>query len=64
VLRDGAEIEIATREVRVDDVMIGLRHFDERGRGYTRYAPNMRPEYPLSDLYIKMGQMVGLQMHK
>ena len=49
---------------RLEDLMLGLRHFDEVGRGYTRYAPDMRPEYPLSDLYLKAGRMVGIEVSK
>ena len=47
---------------KLEDLMAGLKHFEARGRGYTRYAPDIKPEYPLSDLYIKMGQMVGLDV--
>jgi uncharacterized protein (DUF169 family) len=49
---------------RLDDLMLGLRHFDEVGRGYTRFAPDMRPEYPLTDLYLKAGRMVGIEVGK
>ena len=49
---------------RLEDLMFGLRHFDEAGRGYTRFAPDMRPEYPLPDLYLKAGKMVGLEVSK
>ena len=49
---------------KLDDLMSGLRHFDKVGFGYTHYAPNMRPEYPLFDLYVRAGKMVGLDMHK
>jgi uncharacterized protein (DUF169 family) len=49
---------------RLEDLMLGLRHFDEIDRGYTRFAPDMRPEYPLSDLYLKAGKMVGLEVSK
>lgn len=49
---------------RLEDLMLGLRHFDEVGRGYTRFAPDMRPEYPLSDLYLKAGQIVGIEVGK
>ena len=48
---------------KLEDLMTGLKHFEARGRGYTRYAPDMKPEYPLSDLYIKIGRMVGLDVH-
>ena len=49
---------------RLEDLMHGLRAMDEAGRGYTRFAPDMRPEYPLSDLYVKAGALVGLEMQK
>jgi hypothetical protein len=49
---------------KLEDLMLGLRHFDEVGRGYTRFAPDMRPEYPLSNLYLKAGQMVGIEVSK
>jgi hypothetical protein len=44
--------------------MVGLRYLDEVGRGYTRYAPEMRPEYPLPDLYAKSGRTVGIDVRK
>jgi uncharacterized protein (DUF169 family) len=49
---------------RLEDLMLGLRYFDELGRGYRRYAPDMRSEYPLPDLYVKMGRMVGIEVDK
>jgi len=47
---------------RLEDLMSGLRHFDEKGLGYRHFAPNMRSEYPLFDQYVKMGRMVGLDV--
>jgi uncharacterized protein (DUF169 family) len=49
---------------RLEDLMFGLRYFEEAGRGYTRFAPDMRPEYTLSDLYLKAGELVGLEVSK
>jgi uncharacterized protein (DUF169 family) len=49
---------------RLEDLMSGLRYFDELGRGYRRYAPDMRSEYPLPDLYVKMGKLVGIEVEK
>jgi uncharacterized protein (DUF169 family) len=49
---------------RLEDLMLGLRHFDEISRSYTRFTPDLRPEYPLSDLYLKAGRMVGIEMSK
>ena len=49
---------------KLGDLILGLRYFDELGRGCTRYAPDMRPEYPLPDLYVKVGKMVGMEVDK
>jgi len=49
---------------RLEDLILGLRHFDEKGFGYTQFAPNMRPEYPLFDHYVKTGRMLGLDVHE
>jgi len=47
---------------RLEELMLGLRHFDEIGFGYTQFAPDMRPEYPQPDLYIKVGRMLGMDV--
>ena len=49
---------------RLEDLMAGLRHFDEVGAGYTQFAPDMRPEYPLPEFYVKLGRMVGMDVHE
>ncbi len=49
---------------KLEDLMIGLRHFDEMGSGYSQYAPDMRPEYPLPALYVKVGKMLGMGVHE
>ena len=49
---------------KLGDLIWGLRYLDELGRGYARYAPDMRPEYPLADLYVKVGRMVGMEVGK
>ncbi len=46
---------------RLEDLMFGLRTLDEAGRGYTRFAPGMRPEYPLPGIYRQAGTLVGLE---
>ena len=49
---------------RLEDLMIGLRHFDEIGFGYNQLAPDMRSEYPLPELYVKVAKMLGMDMHE
>lgn len=47
---------------KIEDLLFGLRRLDEMGAGYLRFAPQMRPEYPLFDVYREGGKMVGLDM--
>lgn len=49
---------------RLKDLLLGLRHFDEIGFGYVQFAPDMRPEYPLPELYVKVGRMLGMEVHE
>jgi len=49
---------------RLEDLMIGLRHFDETGFGYNQFAPDMRPEYLLPKVYVKVGKMLGMEVHE
>jgi hypothetical protein len=64
MMLENDEMIFSIPKSRLEDLMFGLRHFDEVGRGYTRYAPDMRPEYPFSDLYLKAGRMVGIEVSK
>lgn len=49
---------------KLEDLIIGLRHFDEMGAGYLQFAPDMRPEHPLPELYVKLGRMLGMDVHE
>jgi len=47
---------------KLEDLMLGLRHFDETETFIfpTKFA--VRPDYPLSGTYVKIGKMIGLEM--
>jgi len=47
---------------RLDDLMLGLRHFEKIGFGYTRFAPEMKSEYPLFKHYVTVGKMIGMDV--
>ena len=49
---------------KLEDLIFGLRYFEEIDRGYRRYAPDMRPEYPLSEVYLKAARMLGMGVDK
>lgn len=56
------EMIFTTPKDKLEDLMFGVRHFDEAGIGYTHFAPHMRPEYPLRPTYSKAGKLVGLDI--
>lgn len=49
---------------KLEDLMLGLRHIDETGSGYTAIIPTMRPEYPLYKSYVEVGRMMGMEIHE
>jgi uncharacterized protein (DUF169 family) len=49
---------------RLEDLILGLKHLDEIGSGYRQFAPDMRPEYPQPEMYIKVGRMLGMDVHE
>ena len=49
---------------QLGDLMAGLKHLDETGTGYRQSAPDMRSEYPQSEMYVTLGKMVGMDMNE
>ncbi len=49
---------------KLGDLVLGLRYFEGLDRGYRSYAPDMRSEYALSDLYLKAARMMGMEVDK
>ena len=49
---------------RLEDLVLGLRHFDEIGFGYNPFTPDMRLEHPLPETYVKVGRMLGMDVHE
>jgi hypothetical protein len=48
-------------EGKLADLMLGLRHIDEAGSVFP-IKFGARIEYPLSESYIKVGRMIGMEM--
>ena len=46
---------------RLEDLMLGIRHFDEAGLGFP-IKFDMRPDYPMMESYLKVGKMIGMDM--
>jgi uncharacterized protein (DUF169 family) len=49
---------------KMDDLIAGLTHFDETGAGYLQFAPDMKAEHPLPQLYVKVGKLLGMDIHE
>jgi len=48
---------------KLEDLLLGVRFFDEAGFGFPiNFA--MKPEYPLTENYLKVGRMVGMEVHE
>ena len=55
------EIIFSVPTGRLEDLMLGLRHFDEAGFEFP-VKFEMRPEYPLTENYVKMGRLTGMEV--
>ena len=49
---------------RMEDLMAGLKHFDEAGAAYSQLAPAMKNEHPLPGPYVKMARMIGMDLRE
>jgi uncharacterized protein (DUF169 family) len=49
---------------KLGDLILGMRYLEKLGQGYTRYAPDMKSDYPLSELYAKVSRMAGMDVDK
>jgi len=58
------EVIFSVPKDRMEELMLGLRHLDERKLGYTHLAQEMRPDFPRPEFYRKLYQMWGLDVEK
>ncbi len=57
------EMIFSVPKERLEDLISGLRHSDEIGNGLP-VKFEMRPDYPLSEGYAKMGKMLGMEIQE
>jgi uncharacterized protein (DUF169 family) len=58
------EIIFSIPRDKLEDLMLGLRHFDEIKLGYTHFVKEMRPDFPRPEFYKKLFQMWGLDVEE
>lgn len=54
------EIIFSVPRGKLEDLILGLRHFDEIELGYTHFTMEMRPDFPQPPFYQDLFQMWGL----
>jgi uncharacterized protein (DUF169 family) len=56
------EIIFSVPKNRLEDLMLGLKHFDMMKMGYTYFAQEMRPDFPQPEFYKKLFKQWGLDV--
>ena len=49
---------------KLEELILGLRHLEEIGLGYTHFVQEMRPDFPRPEFYKKLFKMWGLDVEK
>jgi uncharacterized protein (DUF169 family) len=55
------ELAFTVPKEKIEDLVFGLRHLDERNIGFYRKI-KLHPEYQLSESYVKLGKMIGMDI--
>jgi uncharacterized protein (DUF169 family) len=58
------EIIFSVRKEKLPELIEGLKHFEENGRGYTRFVPQMAPDFPRPPFYNELYRQWGLETTK
>jgi uncharacterized protein (DUF169 family) len=58
------EIIFSVPKNKLEDLILGLRHFEEMGMGYTHFFQEMRPDFPRPEFYKKLFKMWGLDVEE
>jgi uncharacterized protein (DUF169 family) len=56
------EIIFSLPRDKLEDLMVGLNHFEERGLGYTHFDQEMKPDFPRPEFYKKLFEKWGLDI--
>ena len=54
------EIIFSVPQAKLEELMAGLRHFEDSKRGYAAFAPEVRPDFPQPDFYRQLFKTWGL----
>jgi uncharacterized protein (DUF169 family) len=56
------EIIFSVPRDKMEELISGLRYFEERKLGYTRFTMEMRPDFPRPEFYKRLFEMWGLDI--
>lgn len=54
------EIIFSVRRDKLQELIEGLKHFEESGRGYAKFMPQMTSDFPQPPFYIELFKLWGL----
>ncbi|MBA7666554.1 hypothetical protein ES703_74635 [subsurface metagenome] len=58
------EIILSVPAGKLEELVTGLRHFEERKMGYTHFTMDMRPDFPQPPFYKDLFKMWGLDVQE
>jgi len=58
------EIIFTVHRDKLEEVIEGLKHFEENGQGYSRFVPQMTPDFPRPPFYNELYRLWGLETTK
>jgi uncharacterized protein (DUF169 family) len=58
------EVIFSVPKEKVENLMAGLRHFEDIERGPTRWTPMMRPDFPRPEFYKTLFGMWGMDVEE
>jgi len=58
------EIIFSVPRDKLEELIVGFRHFEERGIGYTHFVQEMRPDFPRPEFYKKLFKMWELDVEE
>jgi hypothetical protein len=58
------EIVFSVHRDKLEEVIEGLKHFEENGQGYSRFVPQMTPDFPRPPFYNELYRLWGLETTK
>ena len=63
-MAEEGEIIFSVPKDKLPELIEGLRHFEENGQGYTKFVPQLAPDFPRPPFYNELYRQWGLETTK